>query len=134
METQNSKLKDQNQNSKPKTSLEERSRFYAVKMIGFLSALPMNLSARIIVAQLIRSATSVGANIAEARAASSKRDFSNFFAHALKSANESSYWLKLLKEAEQIESPLLEGLLRESAEIANILAASILVMKGKTRL
>jgi four helix bundle protein len=133
MEIQNSKIKDQNQNSKIKISLEERSRLYAVRTIRFLNDLSVSTSSRIIAAQLIRSAASVGANIAEARAASSKKDFANFFTHALKSANESSYWFKLLKEAERIQTPLLEELLKESSEIANILAASILTMKGKTK-
>mgnify|MGYP003866386553 CR=1 FL=1 len=49
--------------------------------------------------QLLRAATSIGANIVEAKASSSKRDFIKFYEIALKSANETKYWLGLLRDA-----------------------------------
>jgi len=121
----------QNQNSKLKTELKHRAYQYSVGMIEFLDALPKNISTTVITKQLLRSATSIGANIVEAKGASSKRDFTNFFGHALKSANESLYWLGLLRDAKKINKPQLEYLLNETKELASILGASLLTLKGK---
>ena len=81
--------------------------------------------------QLLRSGTSVLANYIEANSASSKKDFINFFTHALKSANESKVWLTLLRDTDKGDRTELEWLLKELGEIANVLASSILTLKGK---
>ena len=121
----------QNQNSKLKTDLKHRAYQYSIKIIEFLDTLPKDASTEVITKQLLRSATSIGANIVEAKGASSKRDFTNFFSHSLKSANESLYWLGLLRDAKKINSAQLEYLLDETKELANILGSSILTLKGK---
>jgi four helix bundle protein len=123
----------QNQNSKPKTELKYRAYRYSIKMIEFIDALPNDISTGVIAKQLLRSSTSIGANIIEAKGASSKRDFANFFAYALKSANESLYWLGLLRDAKKLKSPSLDYLLQETKELANILGSSILTLKGKNK-
>ena len=123
----------QNQNPKLKTDLKHRAYQYSIKIIEFLDALPKDVSAGVITKQLLRSATSIGANIVEAKGASSKRDFTNFFSHSLKSANESLYWLGLLRDAKKIESTRLEYLLNETKELANMLGSSILTLKGKNK-
>ena len=81
--------------------------------------------------QLLRSATSIGANVIEAHAASSKKDYTNFFNHALKSANETKYWLGLLRDANNSDKEESNRLLKETSELANILASSILTLRGK---
>ena len=81
----------------------------------------------------MRSSTSIGANIVEAKGASSKKDFANFFSYALKSANESLYWLGLLRDAKGIRNPQLDYLLKETKELANILGASMITIKGKNK-
>ena len=123
----------QNQNLKFKIKLKDRAYQYSIRIIEFLDTLPKDTSSQVIVKQLLRSATSVGANIIEAQASSSKRDFTNFFSYALKSANESSYWLGLLKDAKKINNAQLEYLLNETEELANILGSSILTLKGKNK-
>ena len=123
----------QNQNLKPKTDLKRRAYKYSIGMIEFLDTLPKDTSSQVIAKQLLRSATSIGANIVEAKGASSKRDFTNFFSHSLKSANESLYWLGLLRDAKKIESTRLEYLLNETKELANMLGSSILTLKGKNK-
>jgi four helix bundle protein len=122
------------QNEKYKISLKDRAYSYSIKMINFIGTLPRDMAIAMIANQLLRSATSIGANIIEAKASSSKRDFTNFFSHSLKSANESEYWLGLLKDAKRIKSPDLEDLLRETKELASILGSSILTLKGKREL
>lgn len=119
----------QNQNFKLK--IKDRAYGYSVKLIEFLDSLPNDNSTQVISKQLIRSATSVGANIVEAQASSSKKDFANFLNHALKSANESSYWLGLLKDAKKLSGAQLDYLLKETGELANILGASMLTLRGK---
>ncbi|MCU0665765.1 MAG: four helix bundle protein [Candidatus Omnitrophica bacterium] len=113
--------------------LKDRAYQYSVKIIEFLDILPKDTSTQVILKQLLRSATSIGANIIEAQASSSKRDFTNFFSYSLKSANESLYWLSLLKDARKVGNPQLGYLLVETQELANILAASILTLKGKNK-
>lgn len=81
--------------------------------------------------QVIRSATSIGANIVEAKGASSKRDYIKFFEIALKSANETCYWLVVIREYDKTleeKVRLLEG---EVQEICKIIGTSVLTMKGK---
>ena len=81
--------------------------------------------------QLLRSGTSILANYIEADSASSKKDFLNFFTHSLKSANESKVWLALLRDTDKGDKVELKWLLEELTEVANVIAASILTMKGK---
>ncbi|MBI4188100.1 MAG: four helix bundle protein, partial [Chloroflexi bacterium] len=76
-------------------------------------------------------ATSIGANITEAKSASSKRDFIKFYEIALKSANETAYWLGLLRDALDVHGTEMKYLLTETDEISRIIAASLLTMKNK---
>lgn len=123
-----------NHNSKPKTETKKRVYLYALKIIKFLDQLPQNdLSCRVIANQLIRSSTSIGANIIEAHASSSKKEFTNFFHHSLKSANESKFCLCLLRDSGKVRKELVNSLLTEAEELANILASSILTLKGKRK-
>jgi len=123
----------QNQNSKFKIKLKDRTYNYSIKIIEFLDVLPKDSSTAVIMNQLLRSATSIGANIIEAQASSSKKDFANFLNYSLKSANESLYWLGLLKDAKKINDSQLEYLINETNELANILGSSILTLKCKNK-
>jgi len=77
--------------------------------------------------QLLRSATSVGANIVEAKSGSSTKDFKKFYIIALKSANETKYWLCLLRDTILIENKeQLNSLLKEADEISKIIASIII--------
>jgi four helix bundle protein len=125
--------KMENKGSKHKIKLKDRTYQYSIKMIEFLDNLPKDNSAQIISKQLLRSATSIGANIVEAQASSSKKDFTKYFNYSLKSANESVYWLNLLKNAKKINNNQIEYLLNETKELAKILGSSILTLKGKNK-
>ncbi len=122
----------QNNNEKPKIDLKKRAYLHAISIIKFIDGLDKNdLSAQVIAKQLLRSSTSIGANIIEAQAGSTKRDFTNFFSYALKSANESKFWLGLLKDSGK--SNKVDNLLQETIELANILGSSIITLKGKRK-
>lgn len=118
-------------NSKLKTDIKKRSYIFALDVIRFIDALTKDRVSNIIINQLLRSATSIGANIIEAQASSSKKDFINFYHHALKSANETKFWLCLLRDSKRADRYKLGNLLDEVTEISNILGSSILTMKGK---
>jgi len=112
--------------------LKERAYVYGLKTIAFVDDLNMrDMSSQVIGKQLLRSATSVGANIVEAQAGRTKKDFANFFTHALKSANESKFWIGLLRDSKKADHAKAVALLDETIEIANILGASILTLKGR---
>jgi four helix bundle protein len=113
--------------------LRKRTYIYALEIIKFLEGLPREHISEILGKQLLRSATSVGANIIEAQASSSKKDFSNFYSYSLKSANESKFWLGLLKDSGKAPRDKVDPILTETNELSNILASSILTIKGKRR-
>ncbi|MBL1410858.1 four helix bundle protein [Sphingobacterium faecale] len=80
--------------------------------------------------QLVRSATSIGANITEGKAGSSKNDFLKFHIIALKSAKETEYWLKLINETILTDSEKIPELLKETDEIIRILVTIIVKSKN----
>jgi four helix bundle protein len=131
MITESSKLKTQNQSSKVKTELRERCYIYSIKIIKFIDALPKKRINWALSNQLLRSATSIGANVIEAKSASSKRDFIRYYEIALKSANETKYWLGLFRDALDIDGVETKYLLKETEELSRMIAASLLTMKNK---
>ncbi len=121
----------QNDKSKFKEEFKRRVYRFALEIIKFLDVLPKEKTCDVIGNQLLRSATSIGANVIESIAASSRKDFTNFFNYALKSANESKFWLGLLRDSGKADRKKVNVLLKETTEIANIIASSILTLKGK---
>ena len=121
------------QNDRAKFKDEFKSRVYklALDVIAFMEQLPMEQTSRIISDQLLRSTTSIGANVIEAQAASSRKDYTNFFNYALKSANECKFWLGLLRDSGRGNKETVNKLLKETTEIACILATSVLTLKGR---
>lgn len=155
MKTQKSKVKGQNHRSKVKGGIglvteesglkygdghegsghkgELKSRTYkfAVAVVKFVDSFEKNSVRSSVCDQLVRSATSISANIVEARSASSKRDFMRYYEIALKSSNETKFWLCLLRDAFDVDRSRVESLLGEATELSNMIAASVLTMKKK---
>jgi four helix bundle protein len=122
----------QNNNPKFKMDIKKRAYLFAVDMLKFADGFAdRKLSADILLKQLLRSTTSIGANIIEAQAGRTRKDFSNFLNHALKSANETKFWLCLLREVHQDKREKVNKLLKEAIELSNILAASIIKLRNK---
>jgi len=119
-------------NKKFSEELKKRIYRWILKLVKSLESLSdRDALCRIVKDQLIRSGTSIGANYTEAVAGSSKKDFTNFLSHSLKSANESKFWLALLRDTGKGNKEKINELLKELIEIANILASSIRTLKGK---
>ena len=107
---------------------------FVLRLIRFIERLPENKTTRIIGDQLLRSGTSILGNYIEGKSASSKRDYINFYHYSLKSANESKLWICYLRDVKKISEEQSEKILKETEEIANILAASIITMKNKRKI
>ncbi|MBI5071364.1 four helix bundle protein [Candidatus Falkowbacteria bacterium] len=119
-------------NKEYKTFLKEKVYRFSLAIIRFIDQLDKkDFSVQVIVRQMLRSATSIGANIIEAQACGSKKDFTNFINIALKSANETKYWLALLRDSGKGDRVAINKLLVEVTEIANLLGSSILKFKGR---
>lgn len=121
------------QSDKEKFKREFKKRLYdfTLRLIEFLDTLPKDNVSRRLGDQLLRSGTSIVGNYVEGQAASSRKDFTNFFNICLKSANESKLWLALLRDSKRAKPKDVEWFLRELDEIANIFASSILTLKGR---
>jgi len=119
----------QNYNLKFKSDLRGRCYQFSLAIIALTDTLPNKRSAWIITDQLIRSATSIGANLIEASASSSRLEYKKFYEISLKSANETKDWLGLLKDAGLAEQLRINSLMAEVNEIANMLAAGVIKLK-----
>lgn len=124
----------QNHNLKSKSDLKTRSYRFSISLINLVSNLPKDDVSRIIINQLIRSGTSIGANLVEATSSSSKLEFKKFHEIALKSSNETKYWICLLRDSGKAQKNEISLLLQEVVELSNMIAAGILKMKGKKTL
>lgn len=80
--------------------------------------------------QLLRSATSIGANIQEANGAQGRKDFVSKMNISLKEANESLYWLRLLRDANLIQKEKSEACIQQCSEIKYMLISSIKTAKS----
>ena len=114
-----------------KNEFKKRLYVFALRLIEFLDKLPEDNVSRRIGDQLIRSGTSIIGNYIEGQAASSKKDFTNFFNTSLKSANESKLWFALLRDSGRVKPQEVAWFLNELNEIANVFASSILTLKGR---
>jgi len=121
----------ENDRAKFKNDFKKRLYNFVLQLLKDIANLPKNSVNDVFGKQLIRSSTSILANYTEANSASSKKDFTNFFTHALKSANESKVWLTLLRDVNQRGTEKWPWFLTELTEISNILASSILTLKNK---
>ncbi len=128
-----SNLKSQNHNSNLKSNVKYRAYQFSLEIVKLVKDFPEKRIYWIVGDQLLRAATSIAANLIEAKSSSSKRDFIKFYEIALKSANETKYWLFLLKDSNLANKDKVDKSAKELDEIANMIASSLLTMKGKKR-
>ena len=111
--------------------LKRRTRTFAVDVVRFCAALSNNTATVIISRQLLRSATSVGANYRSARRAQSRKDFIAKLAIVEEEADETLYWMELLSELGVTNKPELQRLTKEAHEILSIIVASKKTVRSK---
>ena len=100
--------------------LEDRTARYAVEVFKYLRELPNDVAKKVIAYQLGKSASSIGANYHEANRSESRDDFAHKVAIAVKEANESCYWFKVLMGLCGSDERL-EALSKETVELRNLL-------------
>jgi four helix bundle protein len=108
----------------------EKSFRFGVRIVKFyLVCVKKEYHVKDILKQLLRSGTSIGANVAESQEATSKRDFINKLSIALKEARETEFWLKLLRESEIINEKEFISLINDCNELIRILISIIKKLK-----
>lgn len=114
----------------------QRAYTFSLDVLTLVKDLPQTRIYAIFVHQLLRAATSIGANLIEAKASSSKRDFIKFYEIALKSCNETIYWLYLMKDGKLLEpkQKQIVILINEATQISKMIGSSLLTLKGKKKI
>ncbi len=111
--------------------LAEKSALFAVRIIKLHQYLLKNKHEAVISKQILRSGTSIGANITEANYAQSKADFVSKLHIALKETAETEYWLKLLIMSDLIAENMGNSLTEDCLEIKRMLISSLNTAKEK---
>ena len=109
--------------------IEVKSKNFAVRIIRFYKWLCDEKKEFELAKQILRSGTSIGANIRESQNAQSKKDFIAKRYIALKEAGETSYWIEILQGAEIVKQEQVEGLYESCTELIKMLTASIKTAK-----
>ena len=109
--------------------LAEKSLDFAVRIVNLCSLLQEKRREHVVSAQLVRSGTSIGANIREARSAQSKADFIAKLSIALKECDETSYWLELLHRTDKLSEAEYKSIANDNEALFAMLTATIKTSK-----
>ncbi len=115
-------------------TIQERTENLAIRVIKAYSELtkrPFDDAGKVLSKQFLRSGTSIGANCSSAKYAQSNKDFINKYSIALKSANETLYWIKIMIKSELVSKSRFQKMIEENERIIRILTASINKLKDK---
>ncbi len=112
-------------NNKKKYDLEERTAKFGEDVIGFLKTVEKNTINNPLINQLVRSATSIGANYMEADGAESKKDFKHKIGLCKKESKETKHWLRITAKANEDKTEKCRELWKEAQELTLIFSAII---------
>ncbi|WP_027340226.1 four helix bundle protein [Halonatronum saccharophilum] len=116
---------------KDKSAAYQKSFKFAVRVVNLYKYLCDEKKEYVLSKQVLRSGTSIGANIREGLEGQSDRDFISKFSISLKEAVETEYWIELLCATDYLNVKMKESLLNELEEIIKILTASIKTVKQR---
>jgi four helix bundle protein len=116
---------------KEKSILREKSYQFAVRIVRLVQFLQQKKKEFVLSKQIVRSGTAISAMIREAEFAQSDADFVHKFSISLKEANETDYWLSLLKDTDYIDLKMYESLYQDCNELISMLVSTIKILKGK---
>lgn len=114
--------------SKP---LQDKSYAFAIRVVKMYRFLTETKKEYVLSKQILRSGTAIGALVSESEFAESRADFIHKFHIALKEANETRYWICLLKDSEYIDPKMHESINKDSEELIKLLVSSIKKLKTK---
>ena len=109
--------------------LQAKSEVFAKRIIKLYQYLTKTKHEQIISKQILRSGTSIGANIAESINAQSPADFISKLSIALKESGETEYWLKCLRDVNYLNEKEFNSIYNDNIEIGKMLTSSIVTMK-----
>ncbi|MGN7819979.1 four helix bundle protein [Chitinophaga sp. 22536] len=101
----------------------EKSYLFGIRTVKLFLYLKKCGVDEVLIKQLLKSGTSVGANVEEAVGASSRRDFIHKLSISYREARETIYWIKLLKDAQILEQKMADSMLKDSEELARIIGS-----------
>jgi four helix bundle protein len=113
--------------------LRERTKRFALRVIRLVASLDRSAAGQVIGRQLLRCATSVGANYRAACRARSRAEFIAKLGVVEEEADESLYWMELLVGSGLVNEPRMQDLMNEGDEILSIIVASIRTARGQKR-
>ncbi len=113
--------------------LIDLSKQFAVDIVNLCADIKEHRKSNILLNQVLRSGTSIGANIHEANYASSKADFINKFQIALKECYETDYWLGLFRDTHMITEDEYKDMYAKCSKIRKMLIASITTAKNNNQ-
>lgn len=116
--------------SRPVYDLEERTARFGEAVIGFAKRIPVNLMTQVLIPQLVRAGTSVGANYVEADDAVSKKDFRYKIGLARRESRETKHWLRMVVAADAGLRDEARALWQEAKELNLIFGA---IRRGRDR-
>ena len=102
---------------------------FSKKVVLFINKIEFKRIHHSIVDQLLRSATSIGANVIEGKSGNSRKNLIAFFSISLRSANETKYWLCLIRDTMEVDKDEVNEMIKEANEISKIIAKSIITLK-----
>ena len=111
--------------------IEQKSFRFAIRIVNLCRHVRSTKKEYTLSGQLLRSGTSIGANITEAQQAQSKADFVSKLSIALKEASETKYWIRLLHATEYLSAQEYQSICADCTEIDKILVASIKTAKAE---
>ena len=117
---------------KPRYDVHERIYNFIVRVINLVNSLPKTSSNTVISQQLLRSATSIGANDQEADGTITKKDFIHCYTVVRKEIKETNFWLKLIGDTNPALKPKMESIIQEGQELAAITSSIINKTRVKT--
>ncbi len=106
-------------------NLNDRTKKFSLDIINLIEILPRNLAASVIAKQLVRSATSVGANYRATRRARSDKEFIAKMRIVLEESDECGFWLELILEKKWVSDTIINSALKESNELTAIFVSTL---------
>ena len=111
--------------------LKDRTRRFAVRIIRMVDKLPRSIASEVIARQLVRSATSIGANYRAASRGRSKAEFTAKLQIVLEESDETQYWLELLLEVDLLDRQALQELSQEADELTAIFVSALKTARSR---
>lgn len=113
--------------------IADKSEQFAIRVVNLCGYLRKKFRETVLSRQVLRSGTSIGANVAESVYAQSDSDFINKLSIARKEASETLYWLRLLNRTSYVDNTMADSMMNDCDEIIRILTSSIKTVQDKIK-